>query len=306
MSTIEIRLLRTLTALRDCGTLVDAAQHLHLTQSALSHQIKDVEDKLGCSLFIRKTKPVRFTTAGLRLLALADDILPMAASATRNIARLAGGETGRLHIAIECHSCFQWLMPTIDIFRENWPDVELDISSGFSFAPLPALARGDLDLVVTSDPLQINGIVYRPLFRYQSLLAIHKLHTLTTSDIVNPADLADETLITYPVERNRLDIFTKFLDPADIEPKEIRTTELTIMMLQLVASGKGVCALPNWALTEYLERDYVMAKQLGEKGIWSTLYASVREEQMEQPFLVDFFATAIETCFKNLADIKPA
>ena len=215
---IELRHLKTLAALRDTGSLVEAAERVFLTQSALSHQIKDLEERLGCSLFIRKTKPICFTSAGQRLLLLADDILPMMRNAERDIARLAGGETGRLNMAIECHSCFQWLMPTIDSFRENWPEVEMDLASGFSFSPLPALARGELDLVITSDPQEINGITYEPLFAYEVQLAISKKHPLARKSHIDPQDLASETLICYPVDRNRLDVFTRFLDPADVEP----------------------------------------------------------------------------------------
>ena len=144
---LEIRHLKTLHALRETDSLVEAAERLHLTQSALSHQFKELEERLGLQLFVRKTRPVRFTSAGLRLLQLADSLLPQLRSAERDLARLAGGTAGRLHMAIECHSCFQWLMPTIDQFRDAWPEVELDLASGFSFAPLPALARGDLDVV---------------------------------------------------------------------------------------------------------------------------------------------------------------
>ncbi|MAY82239.1 MAG: LysR family transcriptional regulator, partial [Deltaproteobacteria bacterium] len=118
---IELRHLRTLVALRDTGSLVEAADRLFLTQSALSHQLKDLEDRLECTLFVRKTKPPRFTSAGRRLLELADEVNPMVRTAERDIARLAGGEAGRLHICIECHSCFQWLIPAIDKYRSNWP-----------------------------------------------------------------------------------------------------------------------------------------------------------------------------------------
>ncbi|MDO6526287.1 LysR family transcriptional regulator [Motilimonas sp. 1_MG-2023] len=301
---IEIKHLNTLVALRRCGSLVEAAERLFLTQSALSHQIKDLEDKLNTRLFIRKTRPIRFTVAGQRLLTLADDILPNLASAERDISRLNAGEAGRLHMAIECHSCFQWLMPAIDKFRDSWPEVELDLSSGFSFAPLPALARGDLDLVVTSDPKEITGLRYIPLFSYQPMLAISRHHTLASKAFVEPEDIASEILITYPVETDRLDIFSLFLDPAGVEPTGIRQADMTIMMLQLVASGRGVAALPNWALTEYLERDYVLAKPLGKEGLWNTLYAAIREEQADLPFMSDFLKTAVTSSFDNLKGIK--
>ncbi len=303
---IELRHLKTLSALRDTGSLVDAADRIHLTQSALSHQIKDLEDRLDCSLFIRKTKPICFTSAGQRILALADEVLPMVRNAERDIARLAGGEAGRLNICIECHSCFDWLMPTIDHFRQNWPEVEMDLSTGFSFLPLPALARGDLDLVITADPEERNGITYIPLFTYESVLAIAKQHRLVAKRHIQPQDLASEVLITYPVESHRLDVFKHFLEPADTEPASIRTSELTVMIMQLVASGRGVSALPNWAIHQYIEQNYISARPLGEKGVWCTLYAAIRDDQKDADFMLDFLNTAKEITFKNLSGIKSA
>lgn len=303
---IELRHLKTLAALRDAGSLVEAADRVHLTQSALSHQIKDLEERLNCSLFIRKTKPICFTSAGQRLLTLADDLLPMIRNAERDIARLAGGEAGRLNICIECHSCFDWLMPTIDSFRQNWPEVELDLSTGFTFQPLPALARGDLDLVITSDPEPRAGIYYAPLFSYESVLALSRQHRLIARKFIQPQDLEQETLITYPVDTNRLDVFRRFLDPAGVEPAEIRNAELTVMMVQLVASGRGVCSLPNWAVHEYIERDYIASRPLGEKGLWCTLYAAMREDQRNADFMVDFLNTARDITFRNLNGVRAA
>lgn len=301
---IELRHLRTLVALRDTGSLVDAAERLFLTQSALSHQLKDLEDRLECTLFIRKTRPPRFTSAGRRLLNLADEMIPMVRTAERDIVRLAGGEAGRLHICIECHSCFQWLIPAIDKYRSHWPEVELDLTGGFNFEPLPALVRGDLDLVITSDPVDVPGIRYVPLFRYEAMLAVSRDHALAGKLYIEPLELIDETLITYPVDRNRLDVFTRFLDPGNVEPASVRTAELTPMMVQLVTSGRGVACLPNWALTEYLDKQTIVALKLGSSGLWCTLFAAIREDQHDSPFMEDFIQTSIETCFNNLSDIK--
>ncbi|QEL10221.1 LysR family transcriptional regulator [Kushneria phosphatilytica] len=303
---LEFRHLRTLIALRDTGSLVEAAERVHLTQSALSHQLKDLEERIGSPLFHRKTRPVQFTRAGQRVLTLAEQVLPQIRLAERDLSRLAGSEQGRLHMAIECHSCFQWLMPTIDHFRDHWPEVEVDIPSGQSFDPLPLLSSEQLDLVITADPQPLTGIHYAPLFRYEGLLAVARQHKLASRDWIEPQDLRDETLITYPVEQARLDVFSHFLTPAGIAPREIRTAELTIMMMQLVASERGVSALPNWALTEYLERGYVRALSLGEHGLWRTLYAAIREEQLSQPWMEDFLRTARETSFSVLSGIRPA
>jgi LysR family transcriptional regulator for metE and metH len=301
---LELRHLKTLTALRDTGSLVDAADRLCLTQSALSHQLKELESRLGCELFVRKSRPLRFSEAGKRLLVLADDVLVRVADVERDLQKLLHGEAGRLYMAIECHSCFNWLMPTVNAYRNQWPAVELDFSGGFMFEPLPALVQREVDLVITSDPQPIRGVEYVPLFGYEMQIALANQHPLAHKPFLEPGDLVDQTVITYPVERSRLDIFKYFLDPAGISPAGVRTSELTLMMVQLVASGRGVCALPNWVLAEYVDKALINVRPAGEQGIWPTLYAAVREEQLTVPFVQDFLQLARAHCLKNLAGVK--
>jgi len=306
-SVLELRHLTTLQAIDEAGSLVEAAERLHVTQSALSHQLKDLEHRLGVALIVRRTRPIRFTTAGGRLLALARQVLPQVKRTETELRRLAAGQSGRLHIAIECHSCFQWLMPALDRFREAWPEVELDLSAAFSFTPQAALVRGDLDMVITSDPVDNDAVRYLPLFRYELVLAVARQSALAGARAVAPRALAEETLITYPVEHERLDVFTAFLDPAGVAPAALRTAELTPMMVQLVAAGRGVAALPNWALTEYLDLDLVRAVRLGEgEGVWRTLYAAVRDGDEQVPFIQEFMDTARALCFSNLSGIRRA
>ena len=303
---LEIRHMETLTAIREAGSLQEAADRLHVTQSALSHQLRDLEVRLKTPLLNRRTRPARLTTAGLRILALADEVLPRLKATERELQRLASGRTGRLHLGIECHSCFQWLMPALDAFRQDWPDVALDLSAAFSFTPLPALVRGDLDVVVTSDPQPIEAVEYLPLFKYELVLAVARGNALAAHKYIEAHHLSDQVLITYPVERQRLDIFTAFLDLADIEPVALRKAELTPIIVQLVASQRGVAALPNWALTEYLDQGWLKTCRLGSQGVWRTLYAAVRIEDAQADYIQAFITHARETCFKSLTGIKRA
>lgn len=303
---LEIRHLETLAAIRDGGSLLEAANRLHVTQSALSHQLRELETRLNTPLLNRRTRPARLTTAGLRVLALADDVLARVKACERELQRLAAGRAGRLHMAIDCHSCFQWLMPALDVFRGHWPEVALDLSTAFAFAPLPALIRGDLDLVITSDPQPLESVQYMPLFRYELVLAVAQSNPLSAHKYVQAAQLADQTLITYPVDRQRLDIFTAFLDLEDVEPAAIRRAELTPMIVQLVASNRGVAGLPNWALTEYLDQGWLRLLHLGAQGVWRTLYAAVRSEDADISFIQDFMSVARDVCFRDLTGIKTA
>jgi LysR family transcriptional regulator for metE and metH len=249
---------------------------------------------------------LRFTPLGERLLQLADTILPAVQNAEQAARQISGANHGRLHIAIECHNCFDWLIPTMDAYRAHWSRVEMDISTGYTFEPIPALARGRVDLVITSDPQPLPDIVYEPLFRYEALLAMANDHPLTARKYIEPGDLRDQTLITYPVEHRRLDIYGRFLDPAGIEPAGQRSSELTVMILQLIASRRGVGALPKWVLAEYLTRRYITARPLTAAGLWSTLYAAVRAGDRQLAFVDAFLQRARETAFKVLAGIRPA
>ncbi|MEW6353525.1 MAG: LysR substrate-binding domain-containing protein [Pseudomonadota bacterium] len=301
---LDLRHLHTLTTLRDYGSLALAAQQLHVTQSALSHQIKALEEHYGCTLFVRKSRPLRWTPAGQRLLELAEQVLTQMHTAERDIAQLVSGQGGRLHIALECHSCFEWLMPSMDAFRARRPEVKMDLSAGFNFDALPALLKGDVDLVITSDATETPGVIYKPLFRYQAMLVTATDHPLTQRQWIEPRDLAAETLITYPVPRSRLDIFRYFLHPAGVEPRAQRTAELTLMIMQLVASGRGVAALPNWAVADYLAYNYVAARPLGRDGMWGTLYAALRAEHVHSATLRDFISLARATSFRTLTGIR--
>jgi len=303
---LEVRHLETLSAIRDLGSLQEAAEHLHVTQSALSHQLRDLETRLKTPLLNRRTRPARLTTAALRIVSLADDVLPRIRSTERELQRLASGRTGRLHVGIECHSCFQWLMPALDAFRLAWPDVSLDLSAAFAFAPLPALARGALDLVITSDPMAQDELAYLPLFSYELVLAVASASPLATYATILPEQLADQVLLTYPVDRQRLDVFFAFLDPAGVEPVAVRKVELTPVMVQLVASQRGVAALPNWALTEYRQQAWLQVRRLGQSGVWRTLYAAVRQEDATSDYIQAFVQQARTTCFQTLEGIRAA
>jgi LysR family transcriptional regulator for metE and metH len=302
---IEIRHLRALQAIARHGSLTAAAQVLHCSQSALSHLCADLERQLRLSILQREQRPPRLTAAGRRLLAAADAVLAQLAAAEDDLERLRRGTTGRLLISLECHSCFDWLVPTLDTYRAAHPDVELDLRVGASFDPLPALRDGVVDLVITSERSASPGVAAAPLFRYEIVAILPPGHALAAKPRLQPADFAAATIVTYPVDESRLDVFSRFLRPAGVAPAQRRTAELTAMIVQLVASGHGLAALPRWAIDQAVERGTVAARPLGRGGLWSDLYALRRSEQAAAPYLDAFIATARRVSFRDLAGIKP-
>jgi LysR family transcriptional regulator for metE and metH len=289
---IEFRHLRTIKAIHECGGLARAADQLNITQSALSHQIKGLEDQAGVELFLRRSKPMKLSAAGLRLLRLAEQILPQVEAMQEEFSSLRDGRTGRMHIAIECHACFEWLFPVLEAFRKSWPDVDVDIRPGLAFDALPALQKEEVDLVVSSDPEDLPGVEFIELFEYNPVFVAASTHPLAEKQYIEAEDFRGQTLITYPVERTRLDIFSQLLIPARVEPAAIRQVELTAVILLLVASNRGISVLPDWVVREVKYNSDYVTRPLTKDGITRRLYAAVRTEDMEKPFVQELVKLA--------------
>lgn len=289
---IELRHLRTIKAIHEAGGLARAADILHITQSALSHQVKGIEDQTGVELFVRRSKPLRLSAAGLRLLRAAERILPEVTALEEEFRSLRSGKTGRLHIAIECHACFDWLFPVLEQFRHAWPEVDVDIRPGLAFGALQALLREEVDLVISSDPEDMAGVVFNPLFDYAPTFIASAQNPLAQKDFVTAEDFRDELLITYPVDRSRLDIFTELLGPARVEPRAVRQVELTAVILMLVASNRGVSVLPDWVLREVKYQPDYVTRPVTQNGLTRRLYAATREEDARRPFMAHFLRLA--------------
>ncbi|WP_213991431.1 HTH-type transcriptional regulator MetR [Sodalis sp. dw_96] len=298
---IELKHLRTLQALRNSGSLAAASAQLHQTQSALSHQFSDLELRLGFKLFVRKSQPLRFTPQGEILLQLAEQILPQVQQALQNC--LEPHQT-TLRLAIECHSCIQWLTPALTEFREQWPEVLVDFRSGVTFDPQPALQQGELDLVLTSDILPRSGLFYVPMFDFEVRLVLAPDHPLAQKEHITPEDLSEEVLMIYPVQRQRMDIWRQFLQPAGVSPV-LKSVDNTLLLIQMVSARMGIAALPHWVVESFEHQGLIVTKTLGN-GLWSRLYAAARDGEQRQPAIEAFIRSARQHACAHLPYVRDA
>jgi len=289
---IEFRHLRTVRAIHECGGLARAAEKLNITQSALSHQVKGLEEQAGVELFVRRSKPMKLSAAGMRLLRLANQVLPEVEKLEAEFNGLRDGRSGRLHIAIECHACFEWLFPVLEQFRKDWPDVDVDIRPGLAFDAMPALQKEEVDLVVSSDPENLPGVSFSHLFDYAPVFVAAAQHPLAQKKWIDAEDFRGETLITYPVERARLDVFSQLLTPAKVEPAAVRQAELTAVILLLVASNRGVSVLPDWVVREVKYSSDYVTRPLTQQGLTRQLFAATREDDLGKPYMLDLIRLA--------------
>jgi len=270
------------------GSLTAAAGVLCLTQSALSHSIKKLEQQLGTAIWLREGRSLRLTQAGQYLLAVANRVLPQLVLAEERLGQYAQGERGALRIGMECHPCYQWLLKVVSPYLARWPDVDVDVKQKFQFGGIGALFGYEIDLLVTPDPLYKPGLRFEPVFDYEQVLVVNHEHPLAMAEYAKPEQLVREVLITYPVETDRLDIYNQFLMPAGITPRRHKTIETTDIMLQMVASGRGVAALPRWLVEEYADKINIAPVRLGPQGIAKQIFLGAREADTDIDYLKAF------------------
>ena len=289
---VERHHLEIMRAVECQGSLTAAAEQLHLTQSALSHAIRKLEQQLGTSVWLREGRQLRLTQAGHQLLALANRLLPQFEHAEMQIHQIAQGQRGSLRVGMECHPCYQWLLRVVGPYLQQWPDVDVDVKQEFQFGGMGALFGHDIDLLVTPDPLHKPGVRFEPVFDYEQVLVVSEDHSLADEKWVEPHQLEKETLITYPVAVERLDIFTRFFLPAHTAPARHKTIETTDIMLQMVVAGRGVSALPRWLVDDYARNMPIRALKLGQQGMPKQIFLGFRERDEAVDYLNAFVKLA--------------
>ena len=292
MNFLERIHLETIRAVETHGSITAAADALHLTQSALSHSMRKLEDQLGIQIWHREGRSLRPTQAGEYLLAAANRLVPQFANIEKQLEQFARGERGTLRIGMECHPCYQWLQKITPPYLEAWPTVDFDIKQKFQFGGIGALFKHEIDLLVTPDPLHKKGLHFEPVFDYEQVLVVGADHPLRDAPHIIPRQLGDEVLFTYPVSQDRLDVYSHFLTPAGRTVRRQKVVETTEIMLQMVACGRGVATLPRWLVEEFSSTYPVYPVRLGKKGLQKEIFIGIRKTDTEIVYLKAFIELA--------------
>ena len=301
---IEHSHLKIIHALHENGTLTAAANALCLSQSALSHQIRYLEKKLDIALWERNGRNLRLTQAGQLLLQTALQVLPAIEQAEKTLKAYSEGRHGILRIGVECYPCYEWLTGVLGVFMPQMPEVDVDIITKFQFSGLEGLLNYHSDILVTPDEEKNKKIHYETLADYELVLLVAENHVLTSCKTVTPDAFADETLLSFPVAVERLDIMTQFLNPALVKPARIKKITSLELMLQMVVLARGVCVLPEWLADHYCQKFALKKKRLGRKGIHKKLFIALRMSDREVPYIKKFIAIGKTAALRNVSFSK--
>lgn len=287
MIRLEVRDLRLVAAISELGNLTRAGQHLHLTQSALSHQLSDLEQRIGGKLFERSGRRLIPTRLGEHLCTKAKVTLEQLREVERELANMAKGREATLRIATECYTCYHWLPPVLDAFRQRHPGVDVRIVPSASSRPIHALLGGAIDLCIASSEIRDRRVQTTPLFDDELVLTVSERHPLADRRSVDPTELRNEHFLTYSSAEDNF-AFQEVLAPAGVSASQISTLKLTEAIIELVKANMGVALFARWAVTPYLESGALRAIPIDHPATLRTWKAVTRSTQARAEYLTDF------------------
>jgi LysR family transcriptional regulator for metE and metH len=261
----DIRHLRLVTAIADSGSVTKAAEQLHLTQSALSHQLRGLESRLGTALFHRVGKKMVPTVAGQALMASARQVLDVLQRTEDHIKRTASGREGVIRVSTECYTCYHWLPPILKVFRGHHPGVEVRIDAGSAVRPDRALVEGRIDLAIMSTEIRDRRFRVHPMFADEVYVVMAPDHRLARRDYIRAADFEPETLFMYaPVDESR--VYQRVFVASGVTPASVQQVPLTEAIIELVKAGLGMATLAGWAVDRYVKDGTLAAVPLTKRG----------------------------------------
>jgi LysR family transcriptional regulator for metE and metH len=291
---LEIRHLKLLAAVADEGSVTEAGRRLHVTQSALSHQLRDAEEKLGTALFLRLGKRMVLTPAGEKLLESARRVLDELRSAESQVEGLNGGTRGVIRVSTECYTCYHWLPPVLRKFHSKYPKVEVDIVLEATARPIEALLQGKLDVAVANCVPRNKSLRLTPTYEDEMLVVMGPRHRLVSSSHIEPRDLAGETILCYPPKEEST-MLLKVLRPAGIVPERVVGIPLTESIIDMASAGLGVALMAGWAIASYLQTGKIVARPLRKSGFRRRWYAVTLRNAPLAPYVTEFVNLLAQT-----------
>jgi LysR family transcriptional regulator, regulator for metE and metH len=277
---LDLRHLRLVAAVAESGGQTRAARRLNLTQSALSHQLRELESRIGCPLFIRASRRMVLTAIGERILASARRVLHEVESLERDLTTEAtSGGSGVVRLATECYTCYHWLPGVVTAFRQEWPRVDVRIVAEATADPVRALLDGALDLAIVAGDVDERRLGCTSLFEDEQVVVVAPNHPLATQKFIAPEELRNEHLILYTTHSSESSVLREVLRPAGVEPRQLTRVQLTEAIVELVKAGLGISVLARWAIAPQLREGSLVGVPLTARGFHRRWWAVTRPHE---------------------------
>jgi LysR family transcriptional regulator, regulator for metE and metH len=278
---VDLRDLELLETLGTHETLTAAAQHLYVSQPALSQRLIRLEERLSTQLFERRGRRLVLNPAGKRMLQAAQTMLAELRAAQNDVRDLVSSRRQPVRLMSQCSNNYQWLPDVLRSFRGQLPGAEVRIEAVPDDDLITALLDHRLDVaLVTKLSRQMDSVRLQRLFDDEMCAVVASSHPLAEGDRMNAEDFADVHLVLYDTYDPMRTPVIPLPVPPGARPARVTTVPVvTDLMIEMVASGDHVSILPSWIISPYLERYDLTTLQIGATPIARTWYCATRHGQ---------------------------
>ena len=307
--TLEIRHLQLVDAIAETGTVTAAAGRLHVTQSALSHQLRDIESRLGVTLFERLGRRMVLTPAGARVRESARTILQDLANAELELRNL-NGNGGTIRLCTQCNTGYHWLPPLLKQFHSRHPSTDVQICVEATKRPLEALLAGEIDLAIMTNPVRDRRVTVTELFRDELVAIVAPSHPWASERWIKVSAFATEHLIIYSADPTDSYAFRYVLSPAGVTPARVSAVPLTEAIVELVKAGLGIGMVARWAVEPAVRAGQLAAVRITRQGVFRPWIAVLRRDHQkrpaDRPWMDDFIELLAAQGLPGRAQSQPA
>ena len=261
---------------------------LFLTQSAVSHQLRDIEERIGCKIFYRSKNQWLLTSEGKILYETAVTILAELDQAMEKVNGMREGHSGTIRISTGCYTSYHWLPSFLTRMKVLYPKLDVQIVVEATHKPLQNLLDNELDLGITSDPGDDKSLKYIELFKDEVMAVVSVNNILSKKKFLQADDFITQSLIIYSYPLESVSVYQHFLKQQKVMPKQIIAVPLTEVALEMVKAGMGIMSMPKWALKPFVSIPDLQLVKIGPKGLMRTHYAAIRHEDADKKYIVDF------------------
>jgi LysR family transcriptional regulator for metE and metH len=291
---LDSRHLRLVAEVARTESVTRAADRLNVTQSAVSHQLREIEDRLGTPIFVRSGRRMLPTPAGRLLVDAAAHVIDAIAEVEARVSQLARNIAGELRVSAHCHTGYHWLPALVDGLRRRYPAFEVRIAPEHTLDPIGALLEARLDLAITNDESADRRVRFQELFDDEHVAVVHPGHAWAPRAFVTPEELVAEQLYLYSRSIDDSFIVQKVLRPAGIELRRVTYLQLTEGILEMVKAGMGASVLPRWSIANVIASGDVRALRITKAGVFRKWYAATLSGVPPTPFMEEFIRLLIK------------
>ncbi|WP_240315462.1 LysR family transcriptional regulator [Aquimarina longa] len=285
---MDVKYFRLVKTIADEGSIANSSDKLFLTQSALSHQLKELEAQLGFKVFHRTRNKWRLTEEGDELYRLGKDVLERIDVGFKNIHNIRTGSVGRIKVSTECYSFYQGVPRFIQKMGALYPEIEVDLVLEATHQPISKVLSHDIDIAIVTSKPKNHLLSSVEVFEDEIFTIMHQENKLSGEEFLNASHFSDIHLIIHSFPLETVSVYKQFLKSHNILPFKISAVPLTEVALEMVKANMGVICMPKWAVQSFTISDDLIFKKISKNGLKRTHYLTFRKSDEDKKYTNDF------------------